>query len=794
MAEFLWTDPEWSFQSLERVYKAIETIAIEELGLDTYPNQIEIITSEQMVDSYSSIGLPIFYHHWSFGKHFSRNWDMYQKGMQGLAYEIVINSNPCISYLMEENTMTMQALVIAHACFGHNCFDEETELLTIDGWKSRSEIRNTDLVATMNRVTLRVEYHPIDRKFEYDYDGEMCHFESSAMDHLVTPNHKMIYVSGTGVFRECEAKDWIQTGTSAIVSGILENEVDDLGYTDDELRLLVWCMADGSLEHQGRQSNYWRFHLKKERKIERLSLLLDRLTKTFRRAPTKTESTKISVNLDTRFQKNIPTSLRLSSRQFAIAIEEYLHTDGSFQSKDIDKARLSGQIFTTSKYQVDKIQELAAICGAKSCYRISDKGVYSINIRVGVCSVQQSASPLKSMVPYKGKVWCVSVKNHTLFARRRGHVLVTGNSFFKHNALFREWTDAASIIDYLVFAKDYISKIEVRESRDVVEAFLDSCHALMNHGVNRYKRPAKLSAEKERKRVEVRDKYKATQVNELFDTLLKQAEESPDKVKNFPPEPEENLLYFCEKYAPDLPEWKREILRIVRKISQYFYPQSQTRLMNEGTASYCHYRIINRLHEKGLMTDGSYLEFLTSHTNVVFQPEFDDRRYSGINPYALGFAMMQDIERICTDPTDEDRQWFPDIAGCGDGMAVLRDAWVNYRDESFIRQFLSPKVIRDFGLFRIADIKANPHYVVTAIHDDRGYEEVRHSLADTYERHASIPQIEVIKLDPKTRNLSLRYCKYRDRSLDKTSTMLKHVEAIWGNACFLYDEAGNLIS
>ena len=59
---------------------------------------------------------------------------------------------------------------------------------------------------------------------------------------------------------------------------------------------------------------------------------------------------------------------------------------------------------------------------------------------------------------------------------------------------------------------------------------------------------------------------------------------------------------------------------------------------------------MNRLHEKGLLTDGNMVEFLRSHTNVVFQPAFDDPRYSGINPYALGFAMMRDIERICTSP------------------------------------------------------------------------------------------------------------------------------------------------
>ena len=75
-----------------------------------------------MLDAYASSGLPVGYPHWSYGKEFIRNEQAYRRGMQGLAYEIVINSNPCIAYLMEENTMTTQALVIAHACYGHNSF------------------------------------------------------------------------------------------------------------------------------------------------------------------------------------------------------------------------------------------------------------------------------------------------------------------------------------------------------------------------------------------------------------------------------------------------------------------------------------------------------------------------------------------------------------------------------------------------------------------------------------------------------------------------------------------------
>jgi stage V sporulation protein R len=96
-------------------------------------------------------------------------------------------------------------------------------------------------------------------------------------------------------------------------------------------------------------------------------------------------------------------------------------------------------------------------------------------------------------------------------------------------------------------------------------------------------------------------------------------------------------------------------VRIVRKVAQYFYPQRQTQVMNEGWATFWHYTILNRLYEKGLVTDGFMMEFLQSHTNVVYQPPVTARWYNGINPYALGFAMYQDIKRICENPTEEDR-------------------------------------------------------------------------------------------------------------------------------------------
>lgn len=125
--------------------------------------------------------------------------------------------------------------------------------------------------------------------------------------------------------------------------------------------------------------------------------------------------------------------------------------------------------------------------------------------------------------------------------------------------------------------------------------------------------------------------------------------------------------------------------------------------MKEGCATTVHCAIMTRLHETGQITDGAFMEFLHAHTNVVFQPDFDDRRFSGINPYAFGFGILQDLKRVCEAPTEEDRRWFPDIAGNADTLGTWKTAWAEYRDESFILQFLSPQLMRRWRLFSVLD-------------------------------------------------------------------------------------------
>jgi len=167
---------------------------------------------------------------------------------------------------------------------------------------------------------------------------------------------------------------------------------------------------------------------------------------------------------------------------------------------------------------------------------------------------------------------------------------------------------------------------------------------------------------------------------------------------------------------------------------------------------------------------------------VITQRDFDQQGYHGINPYALGFAMMRDIRRICEQPSDEDREWFPDLAGT-DWLKSLDFAMRNFKDESFIAQYLSPNLIREMRLFTVADHAGESVYTVDSIHDEQGYRRVRAMLAAQYRRENMQPGIQVVRYDRDgDRSLTLRHDIHRGRPLhDKdTDEVLRHLGRLWG--------------
>jgi stage V sporulation protein R len=290
-----------------------------------------------------------------------------------------------------------------------------------------------------------------------------------------------------------------------------------------------------------------------------------------------------------------------------------------------------------------------------------------------------------------------------------------------------------------------------------------------------------LSIHEEKIRQQNREAYLQSQVNELWRTIPRKKEDSQHgRKRRFPPEPQENLLYFFEKNAPLLEPWQREIIRIVRKMAQYFYPQTQTKLMNEGWATFWHYTLINALYDEGLVTDAFMLEVLENHTNVLTQHPFDHPNFAGINPYALGFKMFQEIRRICESPTEEDEQYFPQLVHTNWQVGV-DNAMRHFKDESFIAQYLSPNLIRELKLFQILDDDERQSYLVRAIHDERGYGLIREALSKEYQLRAQDPNIQVYSVDMEgNRTLTLQYLQHQRIPLAETvHEVLKHLYLLW---------------
>ena len=187
------------------------------------------------------------------------------------------------------------------------------------------------------------------------------------------------------------------------------------------------------------------------------------------------------------------------------------------------------------------------------------------------------------------------------------------------------------------------------------------------------------------------------------------------------------------------------------------------------------------LADEGLVDEGFMLEILASHTGVVAQPPY---YYPGssINPYALGFNIFRDIKRICTEPTDEDKEWFPELIG-RDWIEVSKEAAFNHRDDSFILQYLSPKVIRDMRLFNMVADTNEPLLEITDIHNKNGYQQIRQQLADQHNMLNLIPDVKVTAVKVRgDRKMELTYTSTDGTQLDQNSAhkTAAAVSALWG--------------
>ena len=331
-------------------------------------------------------------------------------------------------------SLPWSGVILAH------CFSEDTELLSKDGWRGIDEVTIGTEFASFDRNTGAIEYHPASTIYVYDYDGEMYHMSSSCADHLVTPNHKMLYES-YGNWKECLAEDFFITGAHIPVSGIFDRPDIDFYENDDELRFHVQCVTDGHITYVRKKDGYmtYRFRFKKQRKIDRLIALLQRLGYEYHTGvESATNVTYIDIGkVHPKFTKILSEQHRnLSKRQTDILLEEWSHTDGTISVKADHTHR---ELVTSIKFHADLLQELCVLSGHKvTCapkYKEGYDPCYMLSIRLGVSKVKTYAMN-KGTVEYTGRVWCPDVApHHTVIARRNGKV------FISHQSNEREWEE-----------------------------------------------------------------------------------------------------------------------------------------------------------------------------------------------------------------------------------------------------------------------------------------------------------------------------------------------------------------
>lgn len=380
---------------------------------------------------------------------------------------------------------------------------------------------------------------------------------------------------------------------------------------------------------------------------------------------------------------------------------------------------------------------------------------------------------------------CIQIlmEENTMFEQAMVMAHCVGHNFvYKNNVYFNEWTDPDGIIDFMLYAREFITHCEEQYGVEEVEKTLDACHALDGHSVDKYKRKEYNATSEELafKRLQ-QDKIETAEL----DIILKKTLFAVPDTRIDCADAEDNLLYFLMKKSPMATAWQREIMRISLVISQYFYPQTMCKVVHEGMASFCHYMIMEDLEKRGVITSDAFLAFLASHSSVIYQPEYNKPYYNGMNPYAIGFKMFMDLKRAAENPTPEDFEFIPSVCN-KDWREVVKNAASDFRDESFISQFLTPTVIREFGLFSVKFDKQNgttKPTIVTQVQDDIGYKPLRELLAKSMTRIERVPQIVVLNDNySSTRELELHYSSYNGRGINEKEarSVLEHIDYLWG--------------
>ncbi len=226
---------------------------------------------------------------------------------------------------------------------------------------------------------------------------------------------------------------------------------------------------------------------------------------------------------------------------------------------------------------------------------------------------------------------------------------------------------------------------------------------------------------------------------------------------------DQNLFLFIMTHG-HLEDWQKDIMMIVAEQSRYFAPQMETKIMNEGWASWWHYHILQSLD---LPLD-LQMEFFKTHNSVIAPTT------ASLNPYYIGFKIWESLASKHQDNPDE--------------LFKIRAV---ERDASFIRQHLDFKLCQTLNLFEFKE--EDRYYVISEVANEKGWKKIRNQLA-LLVGYGSIPNIIVEENQSSEHVLILKHIyDGRDLQLNYAAETLKYIQTLWGGKVILRTNLNNII-
>jgi stage V sporulation protein R len=361
--------------------------------------------------------------------------------------------------------------------------------------------------------------------------------------------------------------------------------------------------------------------------------------------------------------------------------------------------------------------------------------------------------------------------------------------FFKNNAWFARTN--RRMLDEMANHAARVNRYCDRYGSEAVEVFIDACLSLedlIDPHAPHIKRTSPPVNEREAKKAKEEEaqydlKFPSKGYMDSFinppEVIKRQSQERQQKQqdkednRSFPEEPMRDILLFLLEHAP-LKDWQRDILAIVRDEAYYFAPQGQTKIMNEGWASYWHSTIMTR---HGLK-DAEVVDYADHHSGTMATSP------NRLNPYKLGIELFRDIEERWNKG-----QFGPEYDDCDDlvakekwdknlglGREKIFDVRRIHNDITFIDSFLTPEFCIKHKFFSFAYNEQSNYYEIVS----RDFPQIKQQLLNGLTNHGR-PFIYVV--DGNYRNRGELFLKHKfqgvELKLDYARDTLANLQRLW---------------